>query len=89
MNGAFLRREWGAVTFVLTVIVGLIVVPLALFLTNSGPSNVTLPATHVSSPRVTTPSPKTTPSPSPKTTPKTSPKATPTPKKSPSPSPSA
>ena len=72
-------------TFVLTVVVGLIVVPLALFLTNQGPSNVTLPATHVSSPRVTTPSPKVTPTASPKT----SPKVTPTPKKSPSPSPSA
>ena len=89
MNGAFLRREWGAVTFVLTVVVGLIVVPLALFLTNQGPSNVTLPSTHVSSPRITTPSPKTTPTASPKTTPKASPKATPTPtpKKTPSPSP--
>ena len=87
MNGAFLRREWGAVTFVLTVVVGLIVVPLALFLTNQGPSNVTLPSTHVSSPRVTTPSPTTTPTASPKTTPKATP--TPTPKKSPSPSPSS
>ncbi len=85
MNGAFLRREWGAVTFVLTVVIGLIVVPLALFLTNQGPSHVTLPSTHVSSPRTTTPSPQTTPTASPKTTPKASP--TPTPKKSPSPSP--
>jgi len=82
VNGAFFRREWGAVTFVLTVVVGLIVVPLALFLTNQGPSNVALPSTHVSSPRTTTPSPKTTPTASPKT----SPKVTPTPKKSPSPS---
>lgn len=74
-------------TFVLTVVIGLIVVPLALFLTNQGPSNVTLPSTHVSSPRVTTPSPKTTPTASPKTSPKATPKASPTPKKTPSPSP--
>ncbi|MGH7869672.1 MAG: hypothetical protein ACREP9_19100 [Candidatus Dormibacteraceae bacterium] len=26
----FMRREWGAVTFVITVIIGAIVVPLAL-----------------------------------------------------------
>ena len=41
MNWAVLRREWGAVTFVLTVIAGMIVVPLALYLAGTGPSSVT------------------------------------------------
>ena len=36
--GQFLRREWGAVTFVLTVIAGLVAVPLALYLGNQNPS---------------------------------------------------
>ena len=40
MNWTFVRREWGAVTFVLTVIVGMIVVPLALYFTNKGPAPV-------------------------------------------------
>jgi uncharacterized membrane protein YjjP (DUF1212 family) len=38
MTGSFLRREWGAVTFVLTVLIGLIVVPLALYFENQAPS---------------------------------------------------
>lgn len=29
--GDFLRREWGAATFVATVIIGLVVVPIALY----------------------------------------------------------
>ena len=37
MSWAFFRREWGAVTFVLTVVVGMIVVPLALYLAGVGP----------------------------------------------------
>lgn len=40
MNWAFIRREWGAVTFVLTVIVGMVVVPVALYLANLGPGPV-------------------------------------------------
>ncbi len=52
MNWAFVRREWGAVTFVLTVIVGMIVVPLALFFASQGPGPVSVPTiTTVSSPR--------------------------------------
>ena len=38
-----MRREWGAVTFVLTVIVGMIVVPLALYFANTGPKAVAVP----------------------------------------------
>ena len=34
MNWSFVRREWGAVTFVLTVLLGAIVVPLAFLLGN-------------------------------------------------------
>lgn len=38
MSWEFVRKEWGAVTFVLTVLVGLIVVPLALYLGNHNPN---------------------------------------------------
>src|ERR1700680_4968875 len=78
----FVRREWGAVTFVLTVIVGIIIVPLALYFTNQGPGPLSVPAFNTTSgARVTCPSqvPTTTPTASP----------TPTPSPSPSPSPSA
>ena len=40
-----MRREWGAVTFVLTVIVGMVVVPLALYFFNQGPSPVPVTTT--------------------------------------------
>jgi hypothetical protein len=43
VNWSVLRREWGAVTFVLTVIVGIIVVPLALYFTNQGPAAIAAP----------------------------------------------
>jgi hypothetical protein len=43
VNWAVLRREWGAVTFVLTVVVGMIVVPLALYLANQGPGPIAVP----------------------------------------------
>ncbi len=42
--GAFLRREWGAITFVLTVLVGMVVVPLALYFGNQAPAPVLLPS---------------------------------------------
>ncbi len=69
MSWAFVRREWGAVTFVLTVLVGMVVVPVALYFTNVGPSPVTGPA--ISSPTassarasgVNTPTPTPTKSP--------------------------
>jgi hypothetical protein len=69
VNWAVLRREWGAVTFVLTVIAGMIVVPLALFFANQGPAAITTPnLTTTSSARastVQTASPARSPSPSP------------------------
>lgn len=43
MNWGALRGEWGAVTFVLTVVAGMIVVPLALFLANVSPGAITTP----------------------------------------------
>jgi hypothetical protein len=36
VNWTSLRHEWGAVTFVLTVIAGMIVVPIALYFANQG-----------------------------------------------------
>lgn len=69
MNWAFIRREWGAVTFVLTVIVGMVVVPVALYLANLGPAPVAvnLPTTASSARESTarTATSVTTPSPSP------------------------
>jgi hypothetical protein len=45
VNAAFVRREWGAVTFVLTVLVGAVAVPVALFLGNHAPAaQGTIPA---------------------------------------------
>jgi hypothetical protein len=51
MSWAFVRREWGAITFVLTVLIGMVIVPVALYFTNVGPSPVTGPA--ISSPTPT------------------------------------
>lgn len=48
MNWSVLRREWGAVTFVLTVLVGIIVVPLALYFTNTGPAAIAAPPVSTS-----------------------------------------
>ena len=71
-----MRREWGAVTFILTVIVGMIVVPLALYFANQGPNAVLVPnVPTTSSPQASgvhtspTPTPKKSPSPSPKKSP--------------------
>ncbi len=49
MNWGVLRGEWGAVTFVLTVIAGMIVVPLALYLANVAPGAVTTPTISTTS----------------------------------------
>jgi hypothetical protein len=49
VNWAVLRREWGAVTFVLTVIVGMIVVPLALYFNNPGPAAIAAPPVSTAS----------------------------------------
>ncbi len=43
MSWEFIRREWGAVTFVLTVVVGMVVVPLALYFANLGPGPLSVP----------------------------------------------
>jgi hypothetical protein len=69
VNWSVLRREWGAVTFVLTVVVGVIIVPVALYFTNQGPAPISTPTiSTVSSARasgVQTASPvRTSPSPS-------------------------
>jgi hypothetical protein len=83
VDWAVLRREWGAVTFVLTVIAGMIVVPLALYFANTGPGPITTPGLNTTSSArsssVASPTP--TPSPSPSASPNKSP--SPSPKKSP------
>jgi hypothetical protein len=77
VNWAFVRREWGAVTFVLTVIVGIIVVPVALYFANVGPAAVPVPNVPVtSSPAASGVHPSPTPSPTP--TPTKKPTPTPT-----------
>jgi hypothetical protein len=43
VNWGALRGEWGAVTFVLTVILGMIVVPLALYFANVSPGAIATP----------------------------------------------
>ena len=49
MNWAVLRREWGAVTFVLTVVAGMVVVPVALYFANISPTPITTPNLNTSS----------------------------------------
>jgi len=73
--GQFLRKEWGAVSFVVTVIVGLVIVPVAFIFLNKGPAAVNLPA------------PEASPSVSVSASPTASPSPTPSPSPSPSPSP--
>lgn len=73
MNAAFLRREWGAVTFVLTVLLGVVVVPAALYFGNQ---NQSAPVTLVSptpSASATVATPARTGSPSPSVSPSSSP----------------
>jgi hypothetical protein len=72
VNWDFVRREWGAVTFVVTVVVGMVVVPLALYFTNAGPAPLTLPSVNTvtsarpaTTSRPATPTHVTSPSPSP------------------------
>lgn len=51
MNWPFVRKEWGAISFVLAVIVGVIAVPVALVFHNDSTRGTTLnqPA-HISTP---------------------------------------
>jgi hypothetical protein len=71
VSWAFFRREWGAVTFVLTVLVGMVVVPIALYLAGVGPGPVSVvtPTTastaRESTARVATPAHTPSPSASP------------------------
>lgn len=46
MNWEFVRREWGAVTFIAAVVVGLVIVPLALYFANQGPGPLTIPSVN-------------------------------------------
>ena len=73
-----MKREWGAVTFVLTVIVGMIIVPVALYFANASPKALAVPNVPITtSPRASGVHTSPTPSPSPKTTPSPTPKKTP------------
>jgi hypothetical protein len=76
VNWAFLRREWGAIAFVVTVLIGIIVVPAALILKKQTAAwnNAVLVAPSF------TPSPTSSAS----SSPTTSPSATPSPSASPS-----
>jgi hypothetical protein len=70
VNWEFVRREWGAVTFVITVIVGMVIVPLALYFANQGPGPVVVPpvttaSSAASGTRAATPANTNSPSPSP------------------------
>ncbi len=74
MNLSFLRREWGAATFVLTVLVGMIIVPLALTFghqsTSPGSSGpATTPTVSASPAASASPSPSVSPSAVPSVTP--------------------
>jgi hypothetical protein len=78
VNWAVLRREWGAVTFVLTVIAGMIVVPVALYFAGVGPGPIATPNLNTSSSAraSTVHSPLPSPSPSHSPTPSHSPSPT-------------
>jgi len=66
------RREWGAVTFVLTVIAGMIAVPIAFYFFHQAPGPVNVPSIPTPTPSVASAA-GTSPSPSPTTSPKASP----------------
>jgi hypothetical protein len=74
VNLSFLSREWGAVTFVLTVLLGMVIVPVALYFghpgTAAGPSG---------SPATTTASASASPSSGPTPSASASPSSGPTP----------
>jgi len=60
VNRSFLLREWGAVTFVVTVFLGIIIVPIALVVGNHPP-----PVSNISASAARTTSPSVSPSPTP------------------------
>ncbi|MBO0703476.1 MAG: hypothetical protein J2P38_11120 [Candidatus Dormibacteraeota bacterium] len=74
MTWSFVRKEWGAISFVAAVIVGLIAVPVALLFHN--PSNTGAPLNRPAA--VASPTGSPSPSPSPTASPSPSPTATPT-----------
>jgi hypothetical protein len=53
VNWSFARKEWGAVTFVLTVLIGLVVVPAALYFGNQSVSSGSASSTIASTARST------------------------------------
>jgi len=76
VNWGVLQREWGAVTFVLTVLVGMIVVPVTLYFANLSPgpvsaapittsSSARASSAQIASPARTSPTPSAHPSASP------------------------
>ncbi|GAC1654218.1 MAG: hypothetical protein NVS9B1_05050 [Candidatus Dormibacteraceae bacterium] len=77
--GELFRREWGAVTFVLTVLAGLVIVPVAFVFLNHGAGQANLVGLSAS------PSPTAAASEARTATPTPSPVATPTPAPSASP----
>jgi hypothetical protein len=64
VNRSFLVREWGAVTFVLTVFVGILIVPIALIVGNKPPPPPALPNPTPTVSASASPSPSVSPSPS-------------------------
>jgi hypothetical protein len=79
--GQLIRKEWGAASFVVTVIVGLIIVPAAFIFLNKGPAPVNLPQPEASPSVSVSASPSASPSPG--ASPSASPTASPSPKASP------
>jgi hypothetical protein len=65
VNRSFLVREWGAVTFVLTVLVGVIIVPIALVIGNKPPPPPVLPNPSPSVSASASPAPSVSPTASP------------------------
>ena len=71
--GQLIRKEWGAVSFVVTVIVGLVIVPIAFIFLNKGPAAVNLPTPEASPSVSVSASPTASPSPTPAPSPSPSP----------------
>jgi len=67
--GRFLTREWGAATFVATVFIGMVVVPVALYFGNQSPTPAVAVATPSAASQARTASPARTVTPTPTKTP--------------------
>jgi hypothetical protein len=64
VSWSFVKREWGAVTFVLTVLLGIVIVPIALYFGNQNPAAAAQPtpltpaaSAPASAPRQASPTP--------------------------------